>query len=40
MILFLLTLFACGEDEEDSGTADTAVSLESTEDISANFYCG
>jgi len=40
MILFLLTLFACGEDDGDSGTADTAASIENTEDVSANFYCG
>ena len=40
MILFLLTLFACGEDEEDSGAADTAASVQSTEEIGANFYCG
>jgi hypothetical protein len=39
MILFLLTLFACGEDDSDTGSEDTA-SVQEIEQISANFYCG
>lgn len=40
MILFLLSLLACGDDDASDSAADTSASIESTEDISVNFYCG
>lgn len=40
MIIFLLSLIACGEDESDSGSADTGSTAEATEEVAANFYCG
>jgi len=38
VMLFLLLLFACGEEANDTASEDTAV--ESTEQMGANFFCG
>ena len=40
MLIFLFSLFACGEDEASDTASDTAVTVESTEQIGANFFCG
>ena len=40
MLIFLLSLFACGEEESSDTASDTAVTIESTEEMGANFFCG
>ena len=40
MIIFLLSLFACGDETEDTGSEDTATTADTAVQIGANFYCG
>ena len=40
MIISLLLLLACGDESEDTGSEDTGVSVNTTEEIGANFFCG
>jgi hypothetical protein len=40
MIMFLLSLIACGDDAEDSASEDTGSSTAEVEQVNANFYCG
>ena len=44
-LLFLLSLFACGDEpedtgSEDTGSEDTASTADTAVQIGANFYCG